>query len=231
MSISTTSAQSDVEHLFELIERIDLDLDLDQMAGGLPGALEHGADAAGDRDVIVLDQHRVVEAEAVIEAAAAAHGVFLQRAQPGRGLARADDARLGVGDARDERRGRGGDARQVAEEIERGAFGAENGARIARDRHQLGAGRDRRAVARVRRDLDLRRQPAERRLDQRQAGDHAGLARDHDGAAARILRHRRGRGDIAGAAQILFERARHRRFDFERREKGVGRAIATSACT
>ena len=88
--------EADLEHFLELIERIDLDLDLDQVAGRLLGAREHRADAAGDRDVVVLDQHRVVEAEAVIEAAAAAHGVFFQRAQAGRGLARADDARLGV---------------------------------------------------------------------------------------------------------------------------------------
>ena len=52
------------------------------------------ADAAGDRDVVVLDQHRVVEAEAVVEAAAAAHGVFLERAQARRGLAGAADAGL-----------------------------------------------------------------------------------------------------------------------------------------
>ena len=40
----------------------------------------------------------VVEAEAVIDAAAAAHRVFLEGAQAGRGLAGAADFRLGVGD-------------------------------------------------------------------------------------------------------------------------------------
>ena len=100
--------EPDREHLAQLIEGIDLDLDLDQMAGGGLGALQHGADAAGDRDVVVLDQDGVVEAEAVIEAAAAAHRVFLQRAQPRRGLARAADAGVRAGDAAHEfvRRGR-----------------------------------------------------------------------------------------------------------------------------
>jgi len=50
------------------------------MTGGGFGAFEHWPNAAGNRDVIVLDQDRVIEAEAVVVAAAAAHRVFLQRA-------------------------------------------------------------------------------------------------------------------------------------------------------
>ncbi len=192
------------------------------MPGGRFGAFEHRGDAAGHCDVVVLDQHRVVEAEAVIEAAAAAHRVFLQRPQSRRGLARADDARLGVGDARDELRGGGGDAGKMAEEIERDTLGAENGAGIAGNRHQLGPARDRRAVARMRHDLDVGRQPLERGRHQRQPGDHPGLPRIEHGAARRILRHRRGRSDVAGAAEIFFKRARHRRLDLERGQKSVG---------
>ena len=151
-----------------------------------------------------------------------AHRVFFQRPQPRRGLARADDARLGVRDARRECGGRGGDAGEVAEIIERGALGGKDGARIAADRHQLGAGLDRCAVARMRRDLDIGRQSAECRGDQRQPGDHAFLARGNDGAAAGVLRHRCDRGDIAGAAKVFLQRARHRRFDFQRRQESVG---------
>ena len=90
------------------------------MAGDRLGALEHGRDAARDRDVVVLDQDRVVEAEAVIEAAAAAHRVFLQRAQAGRGLAGAADPRARCArSASTNARGRGRDAGQMAEEIQR----------------------------------------------------------------------------------------------------------------
>ena len=214
--------EADVEHLLELIERVDLDLDLDQMPGRRLGARQHRADAARDRDVVVLDQHRVVEAEAVIEAAAAADGVFLQRAQPGVVL-RVQMMRALVWAMRaHEGRGRGGDAGEVAEEIERGALGGQDRARIAGDRHQLGPGLHRRAIACMRFDPDFRREPAKRRRDQRQAGDHAGLARDDDGAAAGVLRYGRDRGDVAGAAEVFLERARHRRFDFERRDEGVG---------
>jgi hypothetical protein len=49
-------------------------------------ALDCGADASGKCDVVVLDQDGVVEAKAVAAAAADAHRVFFQRAQPGRGF-------------------------------------------------------------------------------------------------------------------------------------------------
>ncbi len=45
--------------------------------------LDRRPHAAGDGDVVVLDQHGVIEAEAVVGAAADPHGVLLQRAQPG----------------------------------------------------------------------------------------------------------------------------------------------------
>ena len=106
---------ADVEHLAQLLERIDLDLDLDQMSGAARARSSTARIAAGDRDMVVLDQHGVVQPEAMIEAAAAAHRIFLQRAQAGRGLAGAADAHVGAGDAAHEfMRGRR-DAGQMAE--------------------------------------------------------------------------------------------------------------------
>ena len=52
--------------------------------------------------------------------------------------------------------------------------------------------------------------------------DRAGLARDHDGARARAFRNGRDRGDVAGAAEVLGERARDCGVDLERRQEGVG---------
>ena len=66
------------------------------MPGMRAGALQHRRNTAGDRDVIVLDQDRVIEPEAMVEAAAAAHRIFLQRAQARRGLAGAADTQLGA---------------------------------------------------------------------------------------------------------------------------------------
>ena len=48
-------------------------------------------DAAGQTHVVVLDQDPVVEAAAMVRAAAGAHGVLLQRAQRRRRLARVED--------------------------------------------------------------------------------------------------------------------------------------------
>jgi hypothetical protein len=59
-----------IKRLGELVQRIDLQFDLDQMPGMGAGALQRGADPAGDCDVVVLDQHRVVEAEPMVRAAA-----------------------------------------------------------------------------------------------------------------------------------------------------------------
>ena len=46
----------------------------------------------GESNVIVLDENAVVEPGAMIRAAAAAHGVLRQRAEPGRRLSRIEDA-------------------------------------------------------------------------------------------------------------------------------------------
>ena len=62
------------------------------------GAFERRLDAARHREMVVLDQHRVVEAEAVIGAAAKTHRLLFQGAQAGRGLAGADDLGLGAFD-------------------------------------------------------------------------------------------------------------------------------------
>ena len=117
-----------VEHLAQLRERIDLDLDLDQMSDMRPRAFQHRRYAAGDRDVVVLDQDRVIEPEAMVETAAAAHGIFLQRAQARRGLAGAADPHVGAGGVADIIGGQRRDAGEAADKVQRGAL-AESTAR------------------------------------------------------------------------------------------------------
>ena len=72
-------------------------------------------DAAGEADVVVLDQDAVVQAAAMIDAAAGTHGVLLQRAQRRRRLARVEHGDASVGrvdelarQRRDARRGAAG---------------------------------------------------------------------------------------------------------------------------
>jgi hypothetical protein len=172
--------------------------------------------------VVVLDQDRIVEAEAMIEAAAAAHRVFFERPQPRRGLARAADAGVRAGDAAHEFMRRGRHARKAAEQIERHAFGGEHRAGGPVDGHQRGLGCGAHAVTAIGRDPDPGRELLKRRGDQRQAGDHAGGARDHDRVRRRVLRNGRDRGDVAGTAEILGQCARDHRVDLQRREEGVG---------
>ena len=66
-------------------------------------------------------------------------------------------------------------------------------------------------AARRRRTLPVisavRIEPAEDRGRDRQPGDHAGLARRHHGTAARALRNGRNRGEVAGPAEIFGKRA------------------------
>jgi hypothetical protein len=83
-----------------LIERIDLDLDFDQMPDGRAHSVERLGQSSGSSDVIVLHQHCIVKPEAMIRAAAATHRVFLERAQTRRGLARLDDLGMSAFDRR-----------------------------------------------------------------------------------------------------------------------------------
>ena len=68
------------KNLFKLGQRVDLDLDLDEVAGVRFCALDRGSDVASQRDVVVLDQDGIVEAEAVVAAATGADRIFFQRA-------------------------------------------------------------------------------------------------------------------------------------------------------
>ena len=113
------------QRLLELLERVDLDLDLGDVARRGARPLDRRADAAGEGDVVVLDQDRVVEAEAVVGAAADAHRVLLEGAQARRRLAGAGDARAVRRDRPRQVAGRGGDAAQAAEQVERHALAGE----------------------------------------------------------------------------------------------------------
>ena len=95
-------------------------------------------DAARHADVIVLDQHAVVEADAVIDAAAATHGVFRERAQRRDGLARVEHRDRARPRPRRTARVKRRDARQVLQEVQRRPLGR-RAATPRRPRHR-GAG-------------------------------------------------------------------------------------------
>ncbi len=164
-------------------------------------------DSSCQTNVVVLDQDRVVEAGAVVRAAARSDGVFFKHPERRRRLARiehGDPAARGVDELTRPRR----DARKPLEKIERGSLRDEQGTG--------GAGHDRDLVAR--RAAFAVEPPAgdgNRRVDLTecfgrdiQAGEHAGCFHDEHAAGTLGRLDRRERCHIP-AADVLFEGAAH----------------------
>ena len=113
-----------VEQLAELVEVGHLHLDGEVRVRGAD-RLEGRDDPAGREHVVVLDHRQVDEAEPVVDAAAAAHGVLLQGAEAGQGLAGVEHPGLGALERGHPVRGGGGDAGEVRGEVQGGALGGQ----------------------------------------------------------------------------------------------------------
>ncbi len=136
-------------------------------AGHVLRARRDGLGDAEAGEVVVLEHHPVREVAAVVPAAAGPHRRLLERAQAGRRLAGVPDRgprRGGV----DEAAGEGGDAGEVAEEVQRGALGGE-------DRRQRAGDACRRACPARRRRR--RRPPTRRSTAGVELGEGLGRAR------------------------------------------------------
>src|SRR5690242_19312132 len=94
------------------------------------GAVQRFADAAGQGDVIVLDEDTVGEIEAVIQSASAAHGIFVEHPQTRDSLAGIQDARLGAGDGINEFASQCSNAAHALQEIQDDTFAGEEHARV-----------------------------------------------------------------------------------------------------
>ena len=144
---------------------------------------------AGEADVVVLDQNAVVQAEAMVAAAAGAHGVLLQRAQQRCRLARVEDrdaSRRGIDELPRQR----GDAGQPLHEVERGAFRRQQRRGMPANLGDHGARLTQRAPSRVTdADGDGRIELPERfRGDVEPGDDAARFGQEH---GARLLRRDR----------------------------------------
>ena len=76
----------------QLRQRVHLQLNLDHMAHARPRPAHGCSQISGQGNVVVLDEHGIIQTKAVIAAAAHAHRVLLQRTQARHGLARASHA-------------------------------------------------------------------------------------------------------------------------------------------
>ena len=120
-----------VDRRLDIGEALRLDLDQHLLPGRLH-PLDGFADAAREPDVVVLDQDPVVEARAMVAAAAGAHRVLLERAQRRRRLARVEDGDPAVGGVDVAARQRR-DAGQALQEVERRPLGGQHQRRRAPD--------------------------------------------------------------------------------------------------
>ena len=77
--------------LLHLGERGGLDFDLRAVRGRGAAELHGLRERAGGGDMVVFDEDVLAQRRTVVDAAAAAHGVFFERAPAGRRLARVDD--------------------------------------------------------------------------------------------------------------------------------------------
>ncbi len=128
-----------VEDTLQLVEVAYLDFYFQVFSFGIQivvGAVDGGLDATSEVDVVVFEHDHVVEAYAVVCAAAAVDGVFLKQAHVGGGLAGVEE--LGVESVEHAYHavGLGGDAREALHEVESSAFGSEDGTGMSLDGHQ-----------------------------------------------------------------------------------------------
>ena len=83
--------------------------------------------------MVVLDEHRVEETDAMIDAAPDRDRVLLERPPSGGGLAGVDELDAEIGDPVDEPPRLGGDPRESPEKVQRGALGREDRGVAPRD--------------------------------------------------------------------------------------------------
>src|SRR5262249_29453782 len=203
--VEQDSRRTAVEGFVDLRERLGLDLDRQPVDAALERR-ERRADAARDAEVVLLDEHAVVEAGTMVAASTAAHGVLLEGTEAGGGLAGVEDGGGGAVRQLDEASRERGDAAEPGEQIERDTLAAED--RAGRPLHHCEDGGDigdRGSFVDFRLDLDRRVERAKDRGGDRYAAHHAGLLEQQLGMAARVFGHEReGRG-VAGA-EVLGQR-------------------------
>lgn len=206
----------------DLIERLGFNFDL-QLRKLCPRAPDGSCDGIGfgvaqGGQVIVLDEHQVEKAEAMVLSAAAVNSVFLQTPPAGCGFARVEDLCACAFDGFNELCRQGRDPGQALNEIQCDTFRRQDGACETFQAHErlpfvhplaIGCDAD---------DLQRRGKFVERRLSQCQTGHDQFLARDHDGLGCGVGWNRRQRGHIA-AANVLVQRRLHCAPDFFSRKR------------
>ena len=123
-----------IECFAQRLERLHLHFDLRRVGSARLGPLDGNGDAAGGRDVVVLDEDCGPETIAMVVRAADAHGVSLECAEARRGLPRVGDARATARRKRfDVSAGAARDTAHPLDEVQRGSLRHEDRAGRAGD--------------------------------------------------------------------------------------------------
>ena len=173
-----------------------------------------GVDRACERtrgaDVVFLQHHRVVQADAMVAAATHQHRVFLRQTQPGNGLAGVEDLRAGAAHGVDIISRRRGGAAERLQEIQRRALGADQRAAASGERGDDRALGDAVAFGDAPVDADIGVQRAMAGVEPRPPADHrvflAQQIRDVGGVGQQ-------RGGYVAAADVFGQRRGHVRGD------------------
>ncbi len=136
-------------------------------------AFDCGTDAAGEVDVVVLQQDHVEESHAVVLAAAQLHGHFVQHAHPGRGLARVEDLGVETLQPLDVNGRLGRHAAHALHDVQQDALGLKQRAQASRDVKGHVAGRDTVAVVQDLFEFHFRIEALQYQLCDFDAGDRA----------------------------------------------------------
>jgi hypothetical protein len=169
MLSSRIMVASGIEGFGELFQCLDLNLDEDVLSADRRGLNQRCRDSAGRHDVVFLDQDPVIKTQSMVGAAAASDRVFLSQAQPRKGLACIDDARLRAVHGVDVEARDGGGGRKQLQEIECGTLGGQQGARVGFDLAQGLASSNRLSIAYLPADHGFRIKLAEAGVEPRGA--------------------------------------------------------------
>lgn len=175
------------------------------------GGVDRCGDAATGEDVVFLDQKGVVQADAVVVAAAAADRVFLCQTQAGNGLARIQQFHPRAGHLAGVAGGEGGGAGEGLQKIQRRALAGEQGAGGALKGKKDLIRLDLFTITYLPLEADAAVHLAEHLIHPGAAADGGRFSTD-DPATGTVVGRNQGRRDIA-TADILGQGGAHVLFD------------------
>jgi len=185
------------ERLFELRERFDFHLDRN-FRRQPARAGDRSRDRSGGRDMVLLDEHHVIEPDAMILRATAEDSVLLCGTQPRQCFPRVEDLAAGTGNGGDEPARHRGSRRQKLEEVESRTLSGKHRASRAFDGENHLIRQDPVTIAGRPAQFDVGVQAPEDLLHPGPAAENRVLARDNPAAHLLGCRDQLG-GNIATA--------------------------------